>query len=54
MPLGNFYEIMIAIVGAPQNDVQATLIYLVSIILGAGTIMFVYRMFDIVAGFIKP
>ena len=53
MALGNFYEIMEAIVGSPINDYQAFILYTVSAILGLSIILFVFYLFYLVAGLFR-
>lgn len=54
MALGNFYAIMEGIIGAPQNDVESTILYFMSALLGISIILIVFKMFDIASGLIKP
>lgn len=53
MALGNFYEIMIGIIGNPINDYQAFVLYTVSAILGLSIILFVFYLFYLVARMFK-
>lgn len=53
MTLGNFYDILVAIIGQPQNDIEQTILFFLACILGASTILFVYKMFEMVGGFIR-
>ena len=54
MALGNFYEIMEAIIGTPTNDVQSTILYLMSAFLGMAIILFVFKLFEIASTVIRP
>lgn len=51
MALGNFQEIVIAIVGAPSNDTESFLIYLVSVCLGVYMLILIFEMFRLVNTF---
>lgn len=53
MTLGNFYEIMVDIIGVPINDYERFLIYTCCVGLGMFIIFFVFQLFMMVANFAK-
>ena len=54
MALGNFYEIMEAIIGTPVNDIQTTILYLLSAFLGMCIIIMVFGLFGLAGKLLTP
>ena len=54
MALGNFYEIMEGIIGVPTNDVQSTILYLLSAFLGMCIILMVFSLFGLAGRLLTP
>lgn len=53
MTLGNFYEIMVDIIGIPSNDYEQFLIYTCCVGLGIFIILFVFQLFMIISNMLK-
>lgn len=53
MSLGNFYEIMESIIGPAQNDIQVTILYFISAILGMMFIFMVFHLFALAGRFLS-
>lgn len=54
MTLGNFYEIMINIIGIPTNDYEQFVIFTLSAILGMTIILFVFYLFYLTVNLFRP
>lgn len=54
MALGNFYDIMIAIIGTPANDIQATILYFISAVLASSLIFMVFYLFGLAGKLLTP
>lgn len=52
MALGNFYEIVVYIVGTPANETQEFLIFLTSLGLGLYFLVLIMELFRVANGFI--
>ena len=52
MALGNFYEIVVSIVGTPANPAQEFLTYLVSLGLGCYMLILIMEFFRLVNSFV--
>jgi len=50
----DFQAIMINIIGTPTNDVEYTIVYVISALLGTSLIIMVFYLFSLVGGLIRP
>jgi hypothetical protein len=50
----DFETIMINIIGAPTNDVESTIIYVISSLLGTALILLVFSLFGIAGKLLTP
>jgi uncharacterized phage infection (PIP) family protein YhgE len=50
----DFETIMIMIVGVPTNDVESTIIYVISSLLGTALILLVFSLFGIAGKLLTP
>lgn len=53
MTLGNFYDIMVDIIGIPSNDYEQFLVYTCCVGLGIFIILFVFQLFMIISNMLK-
>lgn len=54
MSLGDFVGIMGAIIGTPTNDIESTILYFISALLGASIIYLVLFLFGIAGQLLVP
>lgn len=50
----NFETIMIDIIGMPSNDVESTIIYVISALLGTSLILMVFYLFNLAGQLLRP
>jgi len=54
MALGNFYDIMVGIVGVPVNDIESTILYFIAAIVGTSFIFLGMYLFLMSASLFLP
>lgn len=50
----DFETIMVDIIGAPTNDVESTIIYVISALLGTSLIIMVFYLFSLAGRILTP